>query len=63
VHSDPHVVRSNQEWALDFVCDTLATGRGIRVLAVVDAFTRENLPLEVDMLKLSTWPFCIGRPG
>jgi putative transposase len=31
-----HVVRSNQEWALDFVCDTLATGRGIRVLAVVD---------------------------
>ena len=31
-----HMVRSNQEWALDFVCDTLATGRGIRVLAVVD---------------------------
>jgi putative transposase len=29
-----HVVRSNQEWALDFACDTLATGRGIRVLAV-----------------------------
>ncbi|MGC1177344.1 MAG: IS3 family transposase, partial [Candidatus Saccharimonadales bacterium] len=43
------VVRSNQEWALDFVCDTLATGRGIRVLAVVDAFTRENLSLEVDV--------------
>jgi putative transposase len=43
-----HVVRSNQEWALDFACDTLATGRGIRVLAVVDAFTRENLSLEVD---------------
>ena len=42
------MVRSNQEWALDFVCDTLATGRGIRVLAVVDAFTRENLSLEVD---------------
>jgi putative transposase len=33
---------------LDFACDTLATGRGIRVLAVVDAFTRENLSLEVD---------------
>jgi putative transposase len=42
------VVRRNQEWALDFVCDTLATGRGIRVLAAVDAFTRENLSLEVD---------------
>jgi len=22
-----HLVRSNQEWALDFACDTLATGR------------------------------------
>ena len=33
---------------MDFACDTLATGRGIRVLAVVDAFTRENLSLEVD---------------
>ena len=43
-----HLVRSNQEWALDFVCDTLATGRGIRVLTVVDAFTRENLSLDVD---------------
>jgi putative transposase len=43
-----HVMRSNQEWALDFVCDTLANGRGIRVLAIVDAFTRENLSLEVD---------------
>ena len=43
-----HLVRSNQEWALDFACDTLATGRGIRVLAVVDAYTRENLSLEVD---------------
>lgn len=43
-----HLMRSNQEWALDFVCDALATGRGIRVLTVVDAFTRENLSLEVD---------------
>src|SRR5262249_20892596 len=37
-----HVLRSNQEWALDFACDTLANGRGIRVLAIMDAFTREN---------------------
>lgn len=44
----PHLVRTNQEWALDFACDALATGRGIRVLAVVDAFTRECLSLEVD---------------
>jgi putative transposase len=44
----PIHVRSNQEWALDFVSDTIATGRGIRVLTVVDAYTRECLALEVD---------------
>lgn len=44
----PLHVRPNQEWALDFVSDTLGTGRGIRVLTVVDAFTRECLRLDVD---------------
>ena len=43
-----HVIGPNQEWAIDFVHDTLATGRGIRVLAVVDTFTRECISLEVD---------------
>lgn len=28
---------------MDFACDALATGRGIRILAIVDAFTRECL--------------------
>jgi transposase InsO family protein len=42
------LLRSNQEWALDFACDALTTGRGIRILAVMDAFTRECLTLEVD---------------
>jgi putative transposase len=54
VAASSHLVRSNQERALDFVCDALATGRRIRVLTVVDAFTRENLSLEVDgMMRLS----------
>ena len=44
----PYLHRANQEWALDFASDALATGRGIRVLAIVDAFTRECLALEVD---------------
>lgn len=44
----PLHVRANQEWALDFVTDRLETGRGIRVLTVVDAFTRECLGLDVD---------------
>jgi putative transposase len=46
--AQPLHVRANQEWALDFVTDTLGTGRGIRVLTVVDAFTRECLGLDVD---------------
>ena len=38
----------NQEWSLDFVHDRLASGRAVRVLGVVDTFTRECLALEVD---------------
>jgi hypothetical protein len=33
---------------LDFACDALATGCGIRILAIVGAFTRECQTLEVD---------------
>jgi putative transposase len=38
----------NQRWSLDFVADMLGWGRRIRVLAVVDDFTREALALVVD---------------
>ena len=38
----------NQEWCLDFVHDRLANGRAVRVLGIVDTFTRECLALEVD---------------
>jgi len=46
----PLVARTaaNQEWALDFAHDAVASGRTIRVLSVVDACTRECLALEVD---------------
>ena len=46
----PLVMRTaaNQEWALDFVHDAVECGRTIRVLSVVDAYTRECLALEVD---------------
>ena len=40
--------RPNQEWAMDFVADGLATGRGLRMLTVVDSFTREYPAIEVD---------------
>jgi putative transposase len=39
---------ANQEWALDFAHDGIAAGRTIRVLSVVDTYTRECLALEVD---------------
>lgn len=38
----------NQQWAMDFVSDWLALGRRMRVLAVIDTFTKECLALEVD---------------
>ena len=38
----------NQRWSLDFVADTLDSGRRFRVLVVVDDFTRECLALIVD---------------
>ena len=39
---------ANQEWALDFAHNVLAAGKTIRVLSVVDAYTRECLALEVE---------------
>lgn len=38
----------NQRWSLDFVSDAAANGQTIRVLAVVDDYTRECLATEVD---------------
>jgi putative transposase len=38
----------NQRWSLDFVSDTLTDGRRLRILAVVDDFTRECLCLVAD---------------
>jgi putative transposase len=40
--------RPNQRWSLDFMSDQLADGRTIRLLNVVDDFTRECLAVEVD---------------
>ena len=42
------VTAANQQWALDFASDVIASGRTIRVLSVIDTFTRECLALEVD---------------
>jgi putative transposase len=42
------LIRANQEWAMDFIVDGLANGRMVRILSVIDAFTRECLALEAD---------------
>ena len=41
-------VRPNQKWSMDFVAQRLPDGRWIRVLTVVDQFTRECLTLFAD---------------
>ena len=41
--------RPNERWSMDFMQDCLADGRRIRLLNVVDDFTRECLRIEVDM--------------
>lgn len=43
----PEVTRANECWAIDFVSDALFDGRRLRVLTVLDVFTRESLVLEV----------------
>lgn len=40
--------RANEQWALDFLQDALASGRKIRLLSIIDVWTREALALEVD---------------
>lgn len=44
----PAPQRANEQWAVDFLQDALASGRTIRLLSVIDVFTREALALEVD---------------
>lgn len=45
---DHLVTGINQRWALDFVHDVLAPGRKIRLLTIMDTFTRECLRIVVD---------------
>jgi putative transposase len=39
---------ANQVWAMDFVTDQLSDGRRVRVLTVLDVFTREALAIRID---------------
>lgn len=44
----PKPLHANTSWSMDFVADSLADGRRLRCLTIVDDCTRECLALEVD---------------
>lgn len=44
----PKAERINDRWAMDFVSDALSSGRRIRLLPIMDTYTRECLRIEVD---------------
>ena len=43
------VTRPNERWSLDFVSNTLSTGRRFRALRIVDNFSRKCIAIEVDV--------------
>ena len=44
----PAPVRPNERWSMDFVTDSIVTGRRFRALAIVDDYSRECPAIEVD---------------
>lgn len=44
----PAATALDQRWSLDFVSDALWWGRKLRMLTVMDTYTRESLAIEVD---------------
>lgn len=44
----PQAVAINEVWSMDFVSDSLANGRRIKCLTVVDDFSREAVDIAVD---------------
>jgi putative transposase len=44
----PPAERPNQHWSMDFISDSIVTGRRFRALTVVDDYSRECPSIEVD---------------
>ena len=42
------ITGANQCWAVDFVHDTLSNGRKLKLLAIIDTYTRESLKIKVE---------------
>ena len=45
----PQAERANERWSMDFVSDCISSGRVIRLLTLVDDYTRECPAIEVDI--------------
>ena len=57
-------IRPNVIWAMDFQFDTTADGRTLKMLNVIDEFTREALAIEVDRChRRRRRRRCLGSPG
>lgn len=39
---------ANQNWSMDFMCDSLVDGKRFRLLNIIDDYNRESLAIEVD---------------
>jgi putative transposase len=46
--TSPAASRPNQRWSIDFVSDCVSTGKVIRMLTIVDDYTRECPAIEMD---------------
>jgi len=44
----PTAIRPNEHWSMDFVSDSIVTGRRFRALTIVDNYSRECPAIEVD---------------
>ncbi len=61
-----HATRPNQKWSTDFVAQRLADGRWMRVLTMVDQFTRECVCLHADGTLSGErwlWHLTMSNPG
>ena len=48
IATSPVTTKPNQRWSIDFVSDCVSTGKVIRMLTVVDDYTRECPAIEAD---------------
>ena len=52
----------NERWSLDFVHDTLASGRRIRALTTVDDYTHESLAEAREIIEIRRLDYNAQRP-